>query len=110
MAGNGVEAGRMKDRMVLFFLAGSVFMTNPVLASFEIGDVRVQPLGPHLVRIEQRGPAGFEDRETFTVVDRAGAGAAASVARCTRMYRAMPRPATPSWPAKSSSARRWARP
>ena len=29
-------------------------MTNPVLASFEIGDVRVQPLGPHLVRIEQR--------------------------------------------------------
>ena len=52
-------------------------MTNPVLASFEIGDVRVQPLGPHLVRIEQRGPAGFEDRETFTVVARGGEAVAA---------------------------------
>ena len=56
-------------------------MTNPVLASFEIGDVRVQPLGPHLVRIEQRGPKGFEDRETFTVVAR---GDAAVAARETR--------------------------
>ena len=81
MAGNGVEAGRMKDRMVLFFLAGSVSMTSPVLASFEMGDVRVQPLGPQLVRIEQRGPAGFEDRETFTVVDRAGAAVAARETR-----------------------------
>ena len=81
MAGDGVEAGRMKDRMVLFFLAGSVSMTNPVLASFEIGDVRVQPLGPHLVRIEQRGPTGFEDRETFTVVARAGGAVAARETR-----------------------------
>lgn len=47
-------------------------MTKPVPVSFVIGDVRVQPLGPHLVRIEQRGPAGFEDRETFTVVERTG--------------------------------------
>ena len=62
----------MKDRIVLFFLAGSYAMMNPVLASFEIGDVRVQPLGPHLVRIERRGPSGFEDRETFTVRDRTG--------------------------------------
>lgn len=42
-------------------------MSLKVQASFVIGDVRVQPLGRHLVRIEQRGAAGFEDRETFTV-------------------------------------------
>lgn len=38
---------------------------------FECGAVRVQVLGPWLVRVEQRGPAGFEDRETFTVRERA---------------------------------------
>ncbi len=57
-------------------------MASSVNASFEIGGVRVQPLGPHLVRIEQRGPAGFEDRETFTVQNRAGDAVAA---RETRM-------------------------
>jgi alpha-glucosidase len=57
----------MKDRMVLFFLAGSLAMLKPVAASFEIGEVRVQVLGRHLVRVEQRGPRGFEDRETFTI-------------------------------------------
>ncbi len=45
-------------------------MVNPVQMSFVIEDVRVQPLSPHLVRIEQRGPRGFEERETFTVRDR----------------------------------------
>jgi hypothetical protein len=34
------------------------------------GDVRVQVLTPNLVRIEQKGPKGFEDRNTFTVVHR----------------------------------------
>ena len=52
-------------------------MTSPIPASFEIGDIRVQPLGPHLVRVEQRGPAGFEDRETFTVQARAVGAVAA---------------------------------
>lgn len=51
-------------------LAGSWLMTHSLQASFVTGDVRVQPLGPHLVRIEQRGPSGFEDRETFTVCGR----------------------------------------
>ncbi len=32
--------------------------------------IRVQPLSDRLVRIELRGPGGFEDRETFTVVGR----------------------------------------
>jgi len=35
-----------------------------------IGDVRVQALSPTLLRVEPRGPAGFEDRTTFTVVNR----------------------------------------
>lgn len=39
-----------------------------------VGDVRVQFLSPTLVRLEQRGPLGFEDRITFTVVERAWKG------------------------------------
>jgi len=34
------------------------------------GKVRVEILSPNLVRLEQRGPRGFEDRPTFTVVNR----------------------------------------
>lgn len=36
--------------------------------------LRIQPLGPHLVRVEQAGPKGFEDRATFTIVNRAPSG------------------------------------
>ena len=39
------------------------------------GDLRVQFLSDRLVRIERRGPKGFEDRPTFTVVGREWAGA-----------------------------------
>lgn len=39
-----------------------------------IGNVRVQALSPTLVRIEQKGPKGFEDRTTLTVVNRDWAG------------------------------------
>ncbi|MGD9612361.1 MAG: hypothetical protein AB7V22_05605, partial [Kiritimatiellia bacterium] len=56
-------------------------MNSSVSASFVVGAVRVQPLGPYLVRIEARGPAGFEDRETFTVVARAGEPVAARIER-----------------------------
>ena len=45
-------------------------MSKSVETSWVIGNVRVQPLGRYLVRIEQRGAAGFEDRETFTVQNR----------------------------------------
>ncbi len=48
-------------------------------AEFVVGDIRVQVLGPYLVRIEQRGPAGFEDRETFTIVHRAPDAASADL-------------------------------
>lgn len=40
---------------------------NVMEASFEFEGVRIQGLGEHLIRIEQQGPKGFEDRETFTV-------------------------------------------
>jgi hypothetical protein len=35
-----------------------------------VGNIRIQALSENLIRIEQRGPKGFEDRNTFTVVDR----------------------------------------
>lgn len=39
-----------------------------------VGNIRVQALAPGLVRIEQRGPNGFEDRATFHVVGRSWPG------------------------------------
>lgn len=47
-------------------------MNSSVSAAFVVGPVRVQPLGPYLVRIEARGLRDFEDRETFTVAGRGG--------------------------------------
>ena len=38
------------------------------------GDLRVQFLSDSLVRIERKGPKGFEDRPTFTVVGRRWSG------------------------------------
>eukprot|EP00929_Paragymnodinium_shiwhaense_P061784 TRINITY_DN30879_c0_g1_i1.p1 TRINITY_DN30879_c0_g1~~TRINITY_DN30879_c0_g1_i1.p1 ORF type:complete len:772 (-),score=157.04 TRINITY_DN30879_c0_g1_i1:278-2593(-) len=35
-----------------------------------LGETRVQALSPTLLRVELKGPRGFEDRPTFTVVDR----------------------------------------
>ena len=40
-----------------------------------VGDLRVQLLSPTVVRLEVRGPQGFEDRPTFTVVERDWPGA-----------------------------------
>ncbi len=45
------------------------------------GDLRVQVLSVGLVRLEQRGPAGFEDRPTFTVARRDWPGADVVVRR-----------------------------
>jgi len=39
-------------------------------SSFIFGDIRVQLLSDTLLRVEQRGPDGYEDRFTFTVIDR----------------------------------------
>ena len=36
-----------------------------------VGNIRVQALSPTLIRIEPKGPLGFENRTTFNVVNRA---------------------------------------
>lgn len=36
----------------------------------EVGAIRVSALSPTLVRLEERGPRGFEDRVTFNIVNR----------------------------------------
>ncbi|AQQ09813.1 Alpha-xylosidase [Sedimentisphaera cyanobacteriorum] len=45
--------------------------------SFITGDVRIQPLSETLVRMEVRGPKGFEDRPTFHIQNRDIGGAEA---------------------------------
>jgi hypothetical protein len=39
-----------------------------------VGNVRVEALSPNLIRVELKGPEGFEDRPTFHVVERNWAG------------------------------------
>ncbi len=46
---------------------------------FPEGTLRVQLLSPTLVRLEEPGPKGFEDRTTFAVLDRCGSDVQASV-------------------------------
>jgi len=60
----------------LWALLGLFSASGPIHAATEavVGDVRVQALSPTLVRIEQKGPQGFEDRKTLTVVNRDWAG------------------------------------
>lgn len=43
---------------------------DPSVSETIIGNIRVQALSPTLVRVERRGPMGFEDRNTFTVANR----------------------------------------
>lgn len=45
-------------------------------SSVVVGEIRVTAISPTLVRLEQKGPQGFEDRATFNVVNRSGPGAA----------------------------------
>lgn len=58
--------------LFLWAFLGVFSATDPIHAATEaiMGDVRVQALSPTLVRIEQKGPQGFEDRKTLTVVNR----------------------------------------
>jgi hypothetical protein len=52
-----------------FFLIATLAATAAP-NSIVVGNVRVQLLSASLVRLELRGPAGFEDRNTFHVLDR----------------------------------------
>ena len=55
--------------VLLTIIAGAAVAEESI-----VGDVRVQALSPTLVRIEQKGPKGFENRPTLTVVNRDWAG------------------------------------
>ena len=52
------------------FAAAGTLGYDPAVSETVIGNLRVQALSPTLVRVERRGPLGFEDRNTFTVVNR----------------------------------------
>ena len=42
----------------------------PASSTRIVGNLRIQTLSPTLVRVEAKGISGFEDRETFMVVNR----------------------------------------
>lgn len=72
---------RMFRGRILFrvFLSVLAFSFAALCRADEIvGNVRVQVLSPTLVRIELKGPKGFEDRPTFHVVERSWPGADSS--------------------------------
>ena len=49
-----------------------------------MGEMRVQALSPTLLRVEPKGPRGFEDRPTFMVVNRSsGVGLSVSTRTAT---------------------------
>jgi alpha-glucosidase (family GH31 glycosyl hydrolase) len=63
----------LKNSFLSLFCLGAITVMTPVSArsgEAVVGDIRVQVLSDNLIRIEQRGPKGFEDRKTFTVVNR----------------------------------------
>jgi hypothetical protein len=66
------------DKLVFIFpYLATIVICQPSRAQSSeviVGNMRIQALSENLVRIEQRGPNGFEDRNTFTVVDRNWAG------------------------------------
>ena len=60
----------MREVLGLGFLA--LLVSTAMAQPTEIidGEVRIQFLSDSLLRLEQRGPQGFEDRKTFTVINR----------------------------------------
>src|SRR5512134_866016 len=72
----------LKQRFPFFATASavvaSVLLAAPSLQAFNsivVGSVRVQCLSDSLARLEVVGPVGFEDRETFHIVNRDWPGA-----------------------------------
>lgn len=59
--------------ILLFFAVCPLSIATPQVAGAHtqiVGNVRVEALSPTLVRIELKGPEGFENRATFHVVNR----------------------------------------
>jgi hypothetical protein len=65
-----------KSLFCFFCLVGISFLQPASARSGEaiVGGIRIQVLSENLIRIEQKGPKGFENRSTFTVVDRSWPG------------------------------------
>ena len=61
-------------RALLLSTIGLVSVAQAETGSYIDGDLRVQILSSSIVRLELKGPKGFEDRKTFTVVNRSWAG------------------------------------
>ena len=69
---------KFKPLTVIAFCLLVLFCVNISYAQpqdYIIGNVRVQVLTPSLIRIELKGPNGFEDRETFHIINRDWPGA-----------------------------------
>ena len=66
-----------KKSFILYLILALMSLLGAKCPADEIvGDVRVQVLSPTLVRIELKGPQGFEDRPTFHITERNWPGAA----------------------------------
>ena len=72
----------MKRLLSSIALSASIILTQnlPAQNNAVIGAVRVQLLSDSLVRLELKGPEGFENRETFHIVNRDWPGAKFEVA------------------------------
>ncbi|MBS1723764.1 MAG: DUF5110 domain-containing protein [Armatimonadetes bacterium] len=66
---------RLPGVLSLALLGCLAFGQLPGSATFQLADTRIQFLSKSLVRVEQRGPQGFEDRPTFMVKNRDWRGA-----------------------------------
>ncbi|MBS1704759.1 MAG: DUF5110 domain-containing protein [Armatimonadetes bacterium] len=73
MPSHFVRFGYRPGLAVTAALAASVAWSEPL--EVVEGNVRVQFLSPTLLRIEEKGPSGFENRPTFHVVERKWSGA-----------------------------------
>ena len=63
-----VKMMTMRAALIICSILPAVALAGPY--TFTTGTVRIQLISPHLVRLELKGPRGFEDRKTFTVIDR----------------------------------------
>jgi hypothetical protein len=69
-----IEPRRKRIGFFAGFFLIATFAATAAPNSIVVGNVRVQLLSGSLVRLELRGPAGFEDRNTFHVLDRSWPG------------------------------------
>ncbi len=72
----------MKKSFLFFSCLTGIFFLQPAWAQSHetiVDDIRIQALSENLIRIEQKGLKGFEDRNTFTVVDRHWPGASIEI-------------------------------